>query len=179
VSAGGAHRWGWHRLAEHAARDLVAASPVRPGDLVLDIGAGEGALTGHLLAAGARVVAVELHPDRLAALRRRFADDPVVVVRADATDLRLPRRPFRVVANPPFAATNAVLRRLLSPGSRMLSADLVLPLHAVERWASGRAPGAGRWLADVEPHRGGELRRSAFRPPAPGKVGVLQLRRRR
>lgn len=178
MSAGGARRWGWHRLTDAAARDLVAGSPVRPGDLVVDIGAGEGAITSQLVAAGASVVAVELHPVRLAELRRRFASDPVVVVGADVTDLRLPRRPFRVVANPPFAATNAVLRRLLSPGSRLVSADLVLPLHAVERWSSGRAPGAGRWLSEVEPRRGHELRRSSFRPPPPGRVGVLQLRRR-
>jgi 23S rRNA (adenine-N6)-dimethyltransferase len=60
-----------------------------------------------LVAAGARVVAVELHPVRCASLRRRFAQDRVVVVRADARDLRLPRRPFRVVANPPFVVTTA------------------------------------------------------------------------
>jgi 23S rRNA (adenine-N6)-dimethyltransferase len=150
---------------------------VRAGDLVLDIGAGDGAITTHLVAAGARVIAIELHPQRCATLRRRFADDPVTVVRADATDLRLPRRPFHVVANPPFTATNAVLRRLLAPGSRLWSADLVLPLHAVERWSGGRAPGAGRWRSYVEPRSGGELGRQAFRPPPPGRVGVLQLRR--
>lgn len=174
----GVHRWGWHRLADHAARDLVAASPVQAGDLVVDIGAGDGAITAHLVAAGARVVAVELHPGRAAGLRRRFADGPVTVVRADATDLWLPRRPFRVVANPPFAATNAILRRLLAPGSRLLSADLILPLHAVDRWSSGRGPAAGRWGRQVTARHGGAVDRRAFRPPPPGRTGVLQLRRR-
>ena len=36
------------------AERVVAASPVRPGDLVLDLGAGAGALTWPLLATGAR-----------------------------------------------------------------------------------------------------------------------------
>jgi 23S rRNA (adenine-N6)-dimethyltransferase len=35
-------RWGWHRLTEHWAARIVAAAGVRPGELVLDIGAGEG-----------------------------------------------------------------------------------------------------------------------------------------
>lgn len=178
MPAGGAHRWGWHRLADGAARRLVLDSPVQPGDLVLDLGAGDGALTAQLVAAGARVVAVELHPRRVGLLRERFAGQPVTVVRADVADLRLPRRSFRVVANPPFALTTAVLRRLLSPGSRLESADLVLPLHAVERWSGGHAPGAGRWRREHHATSAGELHRRAFRPPPPGRVGVLQLRRR-
>jgi 16S rRNA A1518/A1519 N6-dimethyltransferase RsmA/KsgA/DIM1 with predicted DNA glycosylase/AP lyase activity len=54
--------WGWHRLADEWAARVVAAAAVGPGELVLDIGAGTGALTGPLVRAGARVVAVELHP---------------------------------------------------------------------------------------------------------------------
>ena len=56
-----AQPWGWHRLTDSWARRLVAKADVRPGELVLDIGAGHGALTAPLLAAGAHVVAVELH----------------------------------------------------------------------------------------------------------------------
>jgi 23S rRNA (adenine-N6)-dimethyltransferase len=136
-------RWGWHQLADDWASRLVAGAGVNPGDLVLDIGAGTGALTAPLVRAGARVVAFELHPSRAATLRARFAGDAVTVVQADVADLRLPRRPFRVVANPPFALTTAVLRRLLGRGSRMASADLVLPRHVVARWSAGRAPPPG------------------------------------
>ncbi|KGM16614.1 hypothetical protein [Actinotalea fermentans] len=44
------------------------------------------------MAAGARVIALELHPGRAATLRERFTDAGVVVVQADARDLLLPRR---------------------------------------------------------------------------------------
>jgi 23S rRNA (adenine-N6)-dimethyltransferase len=156
---------------------VLAAGVVR-GDLVLDVGAGDGALTAELVAAGARVVAVELHPARAAALRHRFREAPVVVVQADAGDLRLPRRPFRVVANPPFGVTTALLRRLFAPGSRLVSADLVLPAHVAARWAGGRGPGTGRWHRQFDLRVLRPLPRGAFVPPAPMAVAVLRVERR-
>jgi len=171
-------RWGWHRLTDAYAQRLVANAGVRRGDLVLDVGAGTGAITAALLAAGARVVAIELHPGRAAELRDRFADDRVRVVRADASDLWLPRRPFRVVANPPFAITTPLLRRLLGRGSQLVRADLVLQRSAAERWASARAPGAPRWQATFEARRGPALPPGAFRPAAPVAAAVLTIHRR-
>ena len=72
--------WGWHRLADEWAARVVAAAEVRPGELVLDIGAGEGALTTHLVRAGARVLAVELSPRRASVLRDRFPNVTVVAL---------------------------------------------------------------------------------------------------
>lgn len=169
-------RWGWHQLDARWAQRLVADADVAAGATVLDIGAGLGALTAPLLEAGARVVAVEAHPQRARYLRQRFADS-VVVVQVDARDLRLPRRPFHVVANPPFAVTTALLRRLLQPGSRLLSAHLVLQDQAARRWVGPSAPGRGRWRSTFEVSLGLRVPRSAFRPP-PGVDGrVLEIRR--
>jgi 23S rRNA (adenine-N6)-dimethyltransferase len=178
VPASGERPWGWHRLAPAWARRVVADAHVQPGDLVLDIGAGTGALTHERVAAGARVVAVELHPGRAAALRRRFADDGVTVVHADAADLRLPRQPFRVVANPPFAVTTAVVRRLLAPGSRLVRADLVVQHGAARRWADGHAPGASRWARHYEVTTGRRIPRHAFRPHPRVDCTTLVLTRR-
>ena len=90
------------------------------------------------------------------------------MVQADAADLRLPRRPFRVVANPPFGSTHALIRRLVSPGSRLIAAHLVVPRHVARRWTGPDAPARARW-SQVVSHvaRGGGLPRTAFHPPPP------------
>jgi 23S rRNA (adenine-N6)-dimethyltransferase len=178
VPAGGNVRWGWHRLDDRWAARLVADAGVDRGDLVLDVGAGDGAVTAALIAAGATVVAVELHPRRCALLRRRFADARVTVVHADAASLRLPRRPFRAVSNPPYAITTPLLRRLLAPGSALVGADLVLQRAAARRWAGGDAPGAGRWAREFDVHLGRSVPRRAFDPPPPVDSATLIVRRR-
>jgi 23S rRNA (adenine-N6)-dimethyltransferase len=147
----------------------VARAGIRHGDLVVDLGAGTGALTAALVDAGAQVIAIELHPARVAELRERFRGTPVTVVRADVGRARLPRRPFRVVANPPWSLAETVRASLLhSP--HLVRADLVLPRWLVRRWAE-RYP-----QIDV----GGSLRAESFTPPAPtgAAVAVLSGRRR-
>jgi 23S rRNA (adenine-N6)-dimethyltransferase len=133
---------GAHFLRDRALiAQLVRACGAGEGRLVLDLGAGRGAITAALAAAGARVIAVEQDPQLAAGLRRRFDGDPGVrVVEADLRRVPLPRREFLVVANPPFSLTTALCRRLLGdPALRLAGAELVL------QW------GAARWLASPRP----------------------------
>jgi len=170
-------RWGWHELDAAWATHLVADARLPAGSTVLDIGAGTGAITAALFDAGARVIAVEAHPARAQHLRERFGR-AVVVVQADAGALRLPRRPYHVVANPPFAVTAALLRRLLQPGSRLVSARLILQQQAAVRWASSAAPGANRWQRDYAASLGPPVPRRAFSPRPHVPARILDLRRR-
>jgi 23S rRNA (adenine-N6)-dimethyltransferase len=185
VAAGRRSRreWGWHRLADEWAAQVVSDAGVRPGELVLDIGAGEGALTRHLVKAGARVVAVEPHLRRAAHLRRRYAGPGisgpgVTIIEADAAALRLPHRPFRVVASPPYAISTALLRMLIAPESQLVAADLVLQRAAVRRYVAGSVPGSRHWRRRWELGQGRPIPRRAFRPPPRVDSAVLIVRRR-
>jgi 23S rRNA (adenine-N6)-dimethyltransferase len=161
--------WGWHRLSDDWAARVVAAAGIRPGQLVLDIGAGEGALTAHLVRAGARVIAVELHPARVRVLRRRFPG--VIVVHADASSVRLPGRPFRVVASPPYGISATLMRSLLAPESKLVAADLVLQRAVVRKYVS-------RTSRRYNLAEGFTLPRRAFLPPPRVDSAVLVIRRR-
>lgn len=94
----------------------------------MEFGAGYGSLTEQLAARAGRVIAVELDPRLAARLSGRLASKPnVTVVTNDALKTPLPRRPFRVVSNPPFHITAALLHRLLDdPRSPLERADLIL-----------------------------------------------------
>ena len=169
---------GRHFLRSSAlAAELVRAAGIASGDLVLDLGAGTGALTAPLVCAGARVRAVELDPSLAAGLRRRFAD----VVCADAANMRLPAEPFVVVANLPFAAGTAILRALLDDPRVPLTRALVIVEWglAVKRtavWPSTRLGAAwGAWYELTLERR---LPRSAFAPPPSVDAAVLRIVRR-
>lgn len=142
--------------------------------MVVDVGAGTGALTSPLVRAGAQLIAVELDLERANRLRERFADADVTIVRADLERLRWPRAPFRVVASPPYNLSTVLVRRLLSL-DRLQSADLVLQRGAAARLA---ADPPGRHTHAYSLDLGMALPRRVFRPPP--KVGsvVLRIRRR-
>jgi 23S rRNA (adenine-N6)-dimethyltransferase len=92
-------------------------------------------------------------------------------VEADAATLRLPRRPFRVVASPPYGITAGLLDLLLAPGSRLVAADLVLQRAAVRKYAARRVRGGRMTEGLVVPRR-------AFTPPPRVDSAVLVVRRR-
>jgi 23S rRNA (adenine-N6)-dimethyltransferase len=89
-----------------AVRRLVAVAGIRPDDLVYEVGAGRGVLTGELARHTRRLVAYEVDPQVAAGLPRL----PGVTVRvADFLRAVPPDRPFGVVGNIPYALTSAVV----------------------------------------------------------------------
>jgi 23S rRNA (adenine-N6)-dimethyltransferase len=147
---------------------LVAGSGVQPGDLVVDIGAGNGLITQALARRGARVLAIERDPGLAGRLRDRFGPGSgVTVVAGDVLTAQLPREPFAVVANIPFSITTKILRRLLGDtGGRLRRADVIVQAEVARKRGTG---GRGTLLnATWEPWyefgAGARVPRVAFRP---------------
>jgi 16S rRNA (adenine1518-N6/adenine1519-N6)-dimethyltransferase len=128
---------------------IVAAAEIVPGEDVLEVGPGTGALTEALVSAGARVTAVEADRDLIPALRAKFGADANVVEadifeylaagdpcgarrprpRSSPRGLRpiasrpLPGRAYKVVANIPYNITSRLLETFLTsetPPSRLV-----------------------------------------------------------
>ncbi|HEX2288810.1 MAG TPA: rRNA adenine N-6-methyltransferase family protein [Pseudonocardiaceae bacterium] len=89
--------------------------------------------------------------------------------------IRWPCRPFRVVANPPYGMSTALLRVLLAPRSRLVAANLVLQRALVRRYAEyERGQTSWRWRMRA----GLVLPRYAFCPAPRVDSAVLVIRRR-
>ena len=129
---------GQHFLRPAAAADFVARLGPDLG-LILDIGAGTGALTTVLATRAERVVAIEADARLAARLARRTAScSNVTVVSGDVLHRPLPRRPFRVAANLPFAGSTAILRHLLdgNVAHQLQRADVIVQLGAARGWTA-------------------------------------------
>ena len=125
-------RFGQHFLTDTWARKLVAAISPSPGDVFLEIGPGQGALTLPLAATGAPIVAVEIDRDLAAGLAARVPPN-VTLITGDVLTLHVlpflaglePQRPpdfrgpaaparrYRVVGNLPYNISTPILFRLL------------------------------------------------------------------
>jgi 23S rRNA (adenine-N6)-dimethyltransferase len=161
------------------ARFLARVADVRPGDRVYDLGAGTGRVTGPLLAAGARIVAVERDANLVGKLRERFEGAPVSIVEADFGDVDF-EPPFKVVASPPFNRGADIVRRLLFATPSPEAAALVLQREAAERFAGARRTTPVSLMArpwfNLDVVYG--LRRGDFVPVPGVEVAVLRIRRR-
>jgi 23S rRNA (adenine-N6)-dimethyltransferase len=163
---------------------VVAEAAFEDGDLVVEIGAGRGALTFALARRGLRVIALERDPVWAEHLRReavRRGADEVSVVCCDARRYRLPRRSFRAVGSLPFGATTALLRHLLDdPGSGLERADLIVQWEVARKRAampptSMLSTSWAPWWAFTAGRR---IPAAAFRPVPAVDAAVLRVARR-
>jgi 16S rRNA (adenine1518-N6/adenine1519-N6)-dimethyltransferase len=147
ATSGRTRALGQHFLRDPAvAQRLVALVAPGPRDLVVEIGPGDGALTGLLARSGARLVAVEIDPAMAGRLRERFAGlSSVEIVQADArrhdwTALRgnRPDSAGRLIAvgNLPYSAGTAILQSLVAAGPALDEMALMLQREVAERVAA-------------------------------------------
>ena len=121
-------RWdveGYRRFADFVpelGRPLLALLAPRPGERVLDLGCGDGALTAEIAAAGSRVTGIDSAPQMVAAARRRGLDaremDAAALTFERAFDAIFSNAVLHWVAD--IDATLAGVARALRPGGRFV-----------------------------------------------------------
>ena len=121
-------------IDDNIVRKIVRLAEVGPGDRVLEIGPGPGALTQKLLAAGAEVLAVE--KDRVLAKhlgRLQTPDQRLRVECADVLKFALPEGRWKVVANLPYNITTPILEKLVERAERLESITVMVQREVAER----------------------------------------------
>ena len=133
--------WGQHFLVDPwVDGQFLAALALAPGQRVLEIGAGLGALTEALLEAGADVTAVE-RDHRLAQLLKarwgRHERLHLVVGDVLAFDWATLTEPVVVAGNLPYSVTSPVLERLVQHVAQVRRAVLTVQREVAQRIAAG------------------------------------------
>lgn len=96
---------------------LIADADPQPGEDILEVGAGLGAMTETLLAVGCSLTAVEYDRRLAAFLRKRFTrQSGLRLIEGDACNLDYDElfggRPYRCIANLPYSAGTVILAKL-------------------------------------------------------------------
>jgi 16S rRNA (adenine1518-N6/adenine1519-N6)-dimethyltransferase len=133
---------------------IIAALNPQPNEIIIEIGAGRGALTEFLIESGANVAAIELERNMIAVLRERFAGkENFNLIESDAlgvdfaaliADLNAqdsPFKPVKLVANLPYNISTAILQRLIEQRDCFSEMVLMFQKEVVERITA--APGDG------------------------------------
>jgi 16S rRNA (adenine1518-N6/adenine1519-N6)-dimethyltransferase len=178
-------RFGQHFLVDQALIDaIVREITPRPGDPLVEIGPGLGALTQPLLERCGALTVIELDRDLAARWRQRQG---VTVVESDVLKVDVGAladaagQPLRLVGNLPYNISTPILFHLLPIAGRVRDQHFMLQKEVVERMAA--APGGkdyGRlsvmlqWRYDIESVL--DVPPEAFDPPPRVDSAVVRMR---
>ena len=176
-------RYGQNFLADpFYVRRIAEAVAPRPGDTVVEIGPGLGALTGELVERAGRIVAIEIDRDLAARLRERFAPEQLELVVGDALefDFAALGRDLRVVGNLPYNISSPILFHLAAHADALRDLTVMLQKEVVARMtASPGTPEYGRLTvtlgATFEVERLFVVPPGAFRPAPKVDSAVARL----
>jgi 16S rRNA (adenine1518-N6/adenine1519-N6)-dimethyltransferase len=176
-------RFGQHFLHDPGVlRRIVDAVAPAPGDAIVEIGPGEGALTRPLLERLGHLTAIEIDRDLAAVLAREFSSRNLAIIVADVLDFDFSVLPpgLRVVGNLPYNISTPILFHLSRFADRVRDMHFMLQLEVVRRMvAKHSTPDYGRLsvmlqtrftmqkLFNVSP--------GAFRPPPKVDSAVVRV----
>lgn len=124
---------------ETVVQKIIEAAEIVSGETILEVGPGTGVLTKALVAAGARVIAVEADKSLIAPLREKFVDTIELIhgdilswsftqPQAEACGYR-----YKLVANIPYNITSDLLRHFLTKQPKPSRMILMLQSEVADR----------------------------------------------
>jgi 16S rRNA (adenine1518-N6/adenine1519-N6)-dimethyltransferase len=176
-------RFGQHFLHDpRVIARIVAAIDPRPGDAIVEIGPGQGALTAPLAERVPRLHVVELDRDLAERLVARYPADRVVVHPADALRFDFGALPagLRVVGNLPYNISTPLLFRLAGFAPRLRDLHFMLQKEVIDRMvAAPSTPEYGRLSVMLqyrfEMAKLFDVGAGAFRPPPRVDSAVVRM----
>ena len=161
---------------------IVAAIDPRPGDRLVEIGPGEGALTRPLLERVERLEAIEIDRDLAARLEREFPPQRLHLRQEDALecDFSTFGDGLRIVGNLPYNISTPLLFHLAQYAGRVRDMHFMLQREVVERMvAAPSGPAYGRLSVSLQAlfrmQKLFTVARGAFRPPPKVESAVVRL----
>jgi len=178
-------RFGQHFLTDAGVIGaIVDAIDPRPGQVLVEIGPGLGAMTMPLLARCKALTVIELDRDLAARLRGRAG---LTVVEADvlrvdfAALAREAQAPLRLVGNLPYNISTPILFHLLEVADRVADQHFMLQSEVVDRMAAapgrrdfGRLSVMLQWRYEIE--RVLDVAPEAFDPPPAVDSAVVRMK---
>lgn len=126
-------------------RKIIDAVAPRPGDTVVEIGPGLGALTEPLLERVDHLHVVEIDRDLIARLRERFPVARLTVHAGDALEFDFGQLkqsgPLKIVGNLPYNISSPLLFHLAGYAEQVAEMHFMLQKEVVDRMVA--APGSG------------------------------------
>jgi 16S rRNA (adenine1518-N6/adenine1519-N6)-dimethyltransferase len=182
-------RWGQNFLVDHnIARKIISYAELSPEDIVLEIGAGKGILTGKIASQVKKVIAIEIDKKLCSFLREELKNyKNVEIIEGDFLKLDISRfltsgygPSVKVIANLPYYITSAIIVKLLNM-KKWSEAIFMLQREVGERIAAspgGKDYGAlsilVQYHCDVEKQF--NVSRNVFRPKPDVDSIVIKLK---
>jgi 16S rRNA (adenine1518-N6/adenine1519-N6)-dimethyltransferase len=177
-------RFGQHFLTDSMIIDgIVDAIDPKPGEALVEIGPGLGAMTDPLIARSGKLTVIELDRDLAANLRKRtelhVVESDVLRVDFAALAARAGRK-VRVVGNLPYNISTPILFHLLGSVDQVVDQHFMLQKEVVDRMAAspggkeyGRLSVMLQWRYDIENVL--DVPPEAFDPPPRVDSAVVRM----
>ena len=176
-------RFGQHFLHDPGVlKRIVDAVAPAPGDTLVEIGPGEGALTRPLLERIDHLAAIEIDRDLAARLAAEYPAKRLTIIAADVLDYDFSVFPpgTRIVGNLPYNISTPILFHLARHAERLRDLHVMLQLEVVQRMvAKHSTPDYGRLSVMLQTrfrmHKLFNVAPGAFRPPPKVESAVVRL----